>query len=206
MPITSLFEDRRPDPAPARPDPARGRRPRPAAGRHPRRGRPSSGWRSRISPLLVGLDTDTPQVLTPTDSADGGHPGRPGPWSAARCCCRCSWAPSRRSPTRRVVSRDYHAAGSTLGEVLGIALRRALAAVAAAILAALAVLSVVAVDDGCSRWRPWSLLPTAAGEPGGLGVFLALVVGRRWGRARAHPARPAVRSPPSPSRSRASGR
>jgi hypothetical protein len=128
-----------------------------------------------VSPLLVGLDTDSPQVLTPTDSQTAVILGALALVAAAMLLSMLLGAIATVAYAT-VVSRDYHAAGSTLRELLRLALRRAFAAVAAAVMASLAVIGVTAVTIvlalGCVV-----LLPTATGEAGGLGVFLALVVG-----------------------------
>jgi hypothetical protein len=128
-----------------------------------------------IAPLLVGLDTDTPQVLAPTDAQAGAI-------AAALIIVGCAMLISMILGAVAtvgyacVVSNDYHARRSSLGAVLGTAFRRGLAAVTAAILAALAALGVVVVTVALALGAVLAL-PAAAGETGGIGVFVALVVG-----------------------------
>ena len=128
-----------------------------------------------VSPLFVGLDTDSPQVLTPTDSQTASILGALLLVGAAMLLSMIVGAIATIAYAT-VVSNDYHATSSNLRELLRLAARRAVAAVAAAILASLAVMGVIAATAALAI-ASMVLLPSGASDSGGLGVFLALVVG-----------------------------
>lgn len=128
-----------------------------------------------VSPLFVGLDTDAPRILTPTDAQTSEILGALGVVASTMMLSMLLGAVATVAYAT-VVSRDYHAVGTTLREVLGIAARRSVAAVAAVILGTLAVLAVIAVTTLLAVGSV-VLLPTGTGEAGGLGIFLALVIG-----------------------------
>jgi hypothetical protein len=130
---------------------------------------------SAVRPLLVDLDTETPRLLTPTDAQTESILGALLLVGAAMLVSMFLGAIATVAYAF-VVRQDYHGERSTFADSLTLALRRAFAAVAAAILAALAVVAAVVVAVGLAVLAI-VVLPGAAGEPGGIGVFIALVLG-----------------------------
>ena len=128
-----------------------------------------------VSPLFVGLDTDTPRILTPTDAQTSQILGALGVVAGTMLLSMLLGAIATVAYAT-VVSRDYHAVATNLREVLGIAARRSVAAVAAVIMATLAVLAVIAITTLLALGSV-VLLPSGSGEVGGLGMFFALVIG-----------------------------
>ncbi len=126
---------------------------------------------SSIAPIVVGLDTDAPRILTPTDAQTSDILGAMALVLGAMLISMVLGAIAAVAYAT-VVQRDYHAITTSLREVLALALQRGFPAIGAAILAALTVLGVVAITV---------LIITVAvlllpGEgTGGPGVFLALV-------------------------------
>ena len=128
-----------------------------------------------VSPLLVGLDTDTPRVLTPTDAQANAILGALLLVGLGMLVSMLLGAIATVAYAT-VVRRDYHGDHVTFLDVAGLAMRRAFAAVATAILAALAVLAVSAATIALAALAVVAL-PGPRGETGGIGVFLALITG-----------------------------
>ena len=128
-----------------------------------------------VRPLLVGLDTETPQILAPTASQSDLLLGTLGVVLLGMFVSMVLGAIAAAANATTVL-RDYHAEPTSFGGILGQALRRALPAIVASILAALALLAAVALTAALAIGAA-VLLPTGGGEVGGLGVFLALVTG-----------------------------
>jgi hypothetical protein len=128
-----------------------------------------------VAPLLVGLDTDSPSLLAPTESQAGVILGALLLVGGAMLASMILGAVATVGYAR-VAADDYHGRTSTLGGVLGVAFRRAFAAIGAAVLAALAVVGVIAATVALALALVL-MAPGTAGQPGGLGAFLALVVG-----------------------------
>ncbi len=128
-----------------------------------------------VSPLLVGLDTDTPRVLMPTDAQSQSIFAALLLVGAAMLVSMILGAIATVAYAG-VVALDYHGRPAPLAGILLVAFRRAFVAVASAILAAAAVVTVVVVTVALAVAVVMAV-PSAAGEAGGLGVFLALVLG-----------------------------
>jgi len=128
-----------------------------------------------VRPLLVGLGTDTPQILNPTASQSDVILGALGVVLLGMFISMVLGAIAAVAYAA-TVRRDYHAEPTSFGVILGQALRRAMPAIGASILAALAVLATVVLTAAIAIGAA-VLLPTGDGEVGGIGVFLALVAG-----------------------------
>ncbi len=128
-----------------------------------------------VRPLLVGLGTDTPQILNPTASQSDVILGALGVVLLGMFISMVLGAIAAVAYAA-TVRRDYHAEPTSFGVTLGQALRRAMPAIGASILAALAVLATVVLAAAIAIGAA-VLLPTGDGEVGGIGVFLALVAG-----------------------------
>jgi hypothetical protein len=81
-----------------------------------------------------------------------------------------------------VVARDYHGRRVTLGDTLGRSLRRAVTALVASLMAAAAQIAIALAGTGAVILALVALAPDGP-SAGGLGVFLAIVVGVAFGLA-----------------------
>lgn len=81
-----------------------------------------------------------------------------------------------------VVARDYHGRRVTLGDTLGRSLRRAVTALIATFLVAAAQIAIALAGAGAVALALVALAPDGP-SAGGLGVFLAIVVGVAFGLA-----------------------
>lgn len=128
-----------------------------------------------VRPLLVGLETDTPQILSPSASQSDVILGAFGVVLLGMIISMILGAIAAVAYAT-TVWHDYLALPTSFAEVLRRALGRALPAIGASILAALAVV-VVVVATAAIAIGAVVLLPTGDGEAGGIGVFLGLIAG-----------------------------
>ncbi len=127
-----------------------------------------------IGPLLVGMDTDSPQLLTPTDDQARAIIGAALLVGAATLVALVLGAIATVGYAQ-VVANDYHARPSTVGPVLAVALRRALPAVLASVLSSLAALATIVATVALALGAV-VILPGADGSVGGVGAFIALII------------------------------
>jgi hypothetical protein len=127
-----------------------------------------------LSPLLIGLDTESPRLSTPTDAQSSAIVGALLLVSGAMLVSMILGAIATVAYAS-VVRQDYHGERSTFAGTVALALRRAFAAIAAAILAAVVVAGVIIAMVALAALAVVAL-PGEAGATGGIGVFVALVV------------------------------
>jgi hypothetical protein len=128
-----------------------------------------------LAPVVVGLDTDAPRVLTPTPDQARAILEALGLLAGSSILGAMLGAIATLAFTA-VVLADYHGRGPTVGDVVRTALGRALPALVAGLLAALAFLGVV-VGAAALAIVALTLMPASDGGVGGPGAFLAILVG-----------------------------
>jgi hypothetical protein len=127
-----------------------------------------------LSPIVVGFDTDTPRILTPTPAQSQTIIESLVTFMGSSILGALLGALATLAFTTAVLA-DYHGRQANVRDMVGVALRRALPALAAGLLAALALLGVV-VGGVLLAGGAMTLLP-ADGGTGGPGAFVAIVVG-----------------------------
>ena len=126
-----------------------------------------------LSPIVVGLDTDTPQLLTPTPAQSQTILEALVILIGSSILGTLLGAIATLAFTTAVLA-DYHGRRPSVGAMVRVALRRALPALAAGLLAALALLGVI-VGAGVLAAGAMTILP-ADGGAGGPGAFVAAIV------------------------------
>jgi hypothetical protein len=127
-----------------------------------------------LSPIVVGLDTDTPQLLTPTPAQSQTILEALVILIGSSILGTLLGAIATLAFTTAVLA-DYHGRRPSVGAMVRVALRRALPALAAGLLAALALLGVI-VGAGVLAAGAMTILP-ADGGAGGPGAFVAILLG-----------------------------
>ena len=127
-----------------------------------------------LAPVVVGLDSDTPRVLTPTPDQARSILESLLLLAGSSIVGTLLGAIATLGFTAAVLA-DYHGRRPTVGGMVRLALARALPALGAALIAALAVLAVV-VGATVLAAGALTLLPSSDGGVGGPGAFLAILV------------------------------
>lgn len=128
-----------------------------------------------LAPLVVGLDTDTPRVLSPTSEQAHAILESLLLLAGTSIVGALLGALATLAFTAAVLD-DYHGRRPTLGGMVRTAIGRALPALGAALLASIALLAVV-VGAVVLAAAALTLLPASDGGVGGPGAFLAILVG-----------------------------
>jgi hypothetical protein len=128
-----------------------------------------------LAPVVVGLDSDAPRLLTPTPEQARTILESLLLLAGTTVVGALLGAIATLAFTAAVIA-DYHGRRPTIGGMVQVALRRAVPALGAALVASLALLGVI-VGAMALAVTALTLLPAADGGVGGPGAFLALLAG-----------------------------
>jgi hypothetical protein len=128
---------------------------------------------SALAPIVVGLETPTPRLLSPTPDQTRSILEALLVLAGSSVVGALLGAIATLAFTTAVLA-DYHGRTSTVREMVRAAFGRAVPALAAALLAALALLAVTAGAIAVSVGAV-AALPSPDGGAGGLGAFLAIL-------------------------------
>lgn len=127
-----------------------------------------------LAPVVVGLDGETPRLLTPTPAQSQAIVEALLVVAGTSILGALLGAIATLAFTTAVLG-DYEGRPTTVGGMVRVALGRALPALGAALLAALALLGVI-VGAVVLAVTALTLLPAPGGDAGGPGAFLAILV------------------------------